>query len=71
MLFRLAQLQGIASGEIDLQFRRWDRPRARAGSKQLTSVGVIRFDDVRKVSRVTKSEAARAGFATPEDVVRA
>jgi hypothetical protein len=71
VLFRLAQLQGIAAGEIDLQFRRWDRPRARAGSKQLTSIGVIRFDDVRKVSRVSKRDARRAGFATPDDVVRA
>ena len=71
MLFRLAQLQGIAAGEIDLQFRRWDRPRARAGSKQVTAVGVIRIDDVRLVRTISKSEAARAGFATPEAVVRA
>ena len=71
VLFRLAQLQGIAAGEIDLQFRRWDRPRARAGAKQVTAVGVIRIDDVRVVRRVTKAEARRAGFATPEDVVRA
>ena len=71
MLFRLTQLQGIAAGEIDLQFRRWDRPRARAGAKQLTAVGVIRIDDVRIVRRVTKAEARRAGFATPDEVVRA
>lgn len=71
MLFRRAQLDGIAAGEIDLQFRRWDRPRARAGSRQLTPVGVIRFDDVRVVRRVTKAEARRAGFASPEAVVSA
>jgi hypothetical protein len=71
MLFRLAQLQGIAAGEIDLQFRRWDRPRARAGGRQVTAVGVIRIDDVRVVRRVTKAEARRAGFDTPDDVVRA
>ena len=71
MLFRIAQLRGIAAGEIDLQFRRWDRPRARAGSKQVTSVGVIRFDDVRTVRRVTKADARRAGFATPDDVIKA
>ena len=71
MLFRLAQLQGIAAGEIDLQFRRWDRPRARAGSKQVTAVGVIRIDDVRIVRRVTKADARRAGFATPGEVVAA
>ena len=71
MLFKLAQLRGIAAGTIDLQFRRWDRPRARAGAKQVTAVGVIRIDDVRVVRRVTKAEARRAGFATPDAVVRA
>ena len=71
MLFKVAQLQGIAAGEIDLQFRRWDRPRARAGAKQMTAVGVIRIDDVRRVKRITRVEARRAGFATPEEAVRA
>ena len=71
MLFKLSQLRAIAAGEIDLQFRRWDRPRARAGGRQTTAVGVIRIDDVRKVKRVTRDEARRAGFGTPEEVVRA
>jgi hypothetical protein len=71
VLFKVDQLRGIAAGEIDLQFRRWDRPRARAGGRQMTAVGVIRIDDVRKVSRVTKRDARRAGFESPEDVVRA
>jgi hypothetical protein len=71
VLFKLSQLQGIAAGEIDLQFRRWDRPRARAGGQQMTAVGVIRIDDVRVVRRVTKAEARRAGFATPDEVVGA
>ena len=71
MLLKLAQLRGIAAGEIDLQFRRWDRPRVRAGGRQLTSVGVIAVDDVRVVKRVTKADARRAGFSTPDAVVRA
>ena len=71
MLFKLSQLQGIAAGEIDLQFRRWDRPRAQAGGRQMTAVGVIEIDDVRVVRTISKSEAARAGFATPEAVVAA
>jgi hypothetical protein len=71
VLFRLAQLEGIAAGEIDLQFRRWDRPRARAGGRQVTAVGVIRIDDVRVVKRVTRADARRAGFATPDAVVAA
>ena len=71
VLFRRAQLDGIAAGTIDLQFRRWDRARARAGARQMTAVGVIRIDDVRIVRRVTKAEARRAGFDTPDEVVRA
>jgi hypothetical protein len=71
VLFKLAQLRGIAAGEIDLQFRRWDRPRARAGGRQMTSVGVIAIDDVRVVKRISKAEAARAGFDSPDAVMRA
>jgi hypothetical protein len=71
VLFKQAQLRGIADGTIDLQFRRWDRPRARAGGRQVTAVGVIRIDDVRVVRRVTKAEARRAGFDTPAAVVAA
>jgi hypothetical protein len=71
VLFKLTQLQGIAAGEIDLQFRRWDRPRARAGGRQMTAVGAIRIDDVRVVKRITREEARRAGFATPDEVVAA
>ena len=32
---------------------------------------MIRIDDVRIVRRVTKAEARRAGFATPDEVVKA
>jgi hypothetical protein len=71
MLFKRAQLEGIATGTIDLQFRRWDRPRARAGARQMTGVGVIRIDDVRVVTRITRDEARRAGFDAPDEVVRA
>jgi len=71
VLFKLAQLRGIAAGEIDLQFRRWDRPRARAGGRQMTAVGVIRIDDVRVVKRISREEARRAGSATPDEVVKA
>ena len=69
MLFKLSQLHGIADGTIDLQFRRWDRPRARAGGRQVTAVGVVRIDDVRVVRRITRAEARRAGFATPDEAV--
>ena len=71
MLFKLAQLEAIAAGEVDLQFRRWDRPRARAGGRQMTAVGVIRIDDVRVVRRISRRDARRAGFDSPDAVVAA
>jgi hypothetical protein len=71
VLFKRGQLEGIAAGAIDLQFRRWDRPRARAGGRQRTAVGVIRIDDVRVVRRVTRAEARRAGFESPAEVLAA
>ena len=40
----LEVLAAIAEGEIDLAFRRWERPRVRAGGTQRTSAGVIGFD---------------------------
>jgi hypothetical protein len=71
VLFRQVQLRGIADGTIDLQFRRWDRPRARAGGRQVTAVGVIRIDDVRVVRRISRRDARRAGFDSPDAVVEA
>ena len=37
----------------------------------MTAVGVVRMDDVRLVTRVSKAEARRAGFDTPDEVVKA
>jgi hypothetical protein len=71
VLFKLAQLEAIAAGEVDLQFRCWDRPRARAGGRQVTAVGVIRIDDVRVVRRISRRDARRAGFDSPDAVVAA
>src|SRR5688572_9194975 len=37
----------------------------------MTAVGVIRIDDVRVVRTISRRDARRAGFATPDEVVRA
>jgi hypothetical protein len=64
MLFPKRDLDGIEAGEIDLAFRRWDRPRVKAGGSQRTRIGVIAFDAVKKVSRVSDRDARRAGYAS-------
>ena len=66
MLFRRRSLDGIRAGEITLAFRRWDRPRARAGGRQRTAVGELAIDSVAAVEPgdITSEDAARAGHAS-------
>ncbi|NKE57844.1 hypothetical protein FXN61_13785 [Lentzea sp. PSKA42] len=64
MLIRVADWERIRSGEVTLQFRRWKRPTVRAGGTLRTSLGVLAIDAVDVVSRVTRAEAAAAGFPT-------
>ena len=71
MLFRRRSLDGIRAGEITLAFRRWDRPRARAGGRQRTVVGELAIDSVEPVERadITAEDAARAGHASVEELL--
>jgi hypothetical protein len=72
MLFRRPALDGIRAGEITLAFRRWDRPRARAGGRQRTAVGELAIDSVERVPRsaITAADARRAGHATRAELLR-
>ncbi len=67
----MPQLRAIETGEVDLAFRRWDRPRAKTGGRQRTAVGVIRIDAVERVDDLTDEEARRAGFESREAVLAA
>ncbi|MFF0817344.1 hypothetical protein ACFYVR_19605 [Rhodococcus sp. NPDC003318] len=64
MIFTAATLDGLVSGAVTLAFRRWDRPRVRAGGRQRTPVGVIAFDTVEEIApdEVTDDDARAAGF---------
>ncbi len=72
MLFRRPTLDGIRAGEITLAFRRWDRPRARAGGRQRTLVGELAIDSVERVPRaaITAADARRAGHASRAELLR-
>ena len=65
MLIPIRTLEEIATGRIDLAFRRWARPAVKTGGSQRTAIGVVRFDAVDPVELddVTDAEAQRAGFA--------
>ena len=63
VLISPATASGIADGSVTLAFRRWDRPRMRAGSTQRTSAGVIRVDSVEEIdpATLTEEDARRSG----------
>jgi len=62
----LAVLRGVSAGSIDRAFRRWDRPRVKAGGRQRTALGVVGFTAVDTVARdeLTAVDATRAGFVS-------
>jgi hypothetical protein len=64
VLFKRDVLDGLADGRITVVFRRWARPRVRAGSELRTAVGVLAVDAVDELTfaEVTEEDARRAGF---------
>ena len=57
--------QGVRQGSITLAYRRWEQPRVRSGGTQLTSVGIVHFDEVDEIAdlaTITDVDAQAAGF---------
>ncbi len=61
VLIRPADLARIRDGEVDLAFRRWERPRLLVGTKMRTSVGLVEVTSVDEVDDISDVDAARAG----------
>lgn len=56
---------GVRAGTVTLAFRRWDMPRVKVGSTQLTAAGVITFDAVDQISNpatLSDDDAVAAGL---------
>jgi hypothetical protein len=56
--------EAIRAGTVTQAFRRWDVPRVKVGSTQLTPAGLVRFDAVNQVrdpSKLTERDARKAG----------
>ena len=66
MLLAQATLDGIAAGTITVVYRRWPRPRVRAGTTLRTAIGVIAVDAVTRTTAraVTERDARAAGYAS-------
>jgi hypothetical protein len=70
VLIRPGDLARIRDGEVDLAFRRWERPRVRVGTKMRTVVGLVEVTALDQVRRITTAEARRAGAQTPDELLR-
>jgi hypothetical protein len=72
MLIKYAILEGIAEGRIDLLFRSWTSPRAKAGGQLRTGFGVLEFVAVEltTLDALTTRDAARSGAGSLEELRR-
>lgn len=65
MLISKPIAEAIRAGKVTTQYRRWDLPRVKVGSTQLTSAGVIAFTRVTRVNdldRISDRAARAAGM---------
>jgi hypothetical protein len=72
MLFEQRLWAGLADGSVRVTFRRWKRPRARAGGRHRTPAGVLAVDAVAEVdpAAISEDDARAAGFASLADLLR-
>jgi hypothetical protein len=66
-------LEGIRSGVVSHQYRRWTRPRVKPGSLLRTAVGLVRITavDVVEAGSLTPGDARAAGLEAVSDLVDA
>jgi hypothetical protein len=72
LLFQKRFHEGLRSGDVTLTFRRWDKPRVKAGGRyRCHPIGVLEVDRVERVraSDVGDQDARRAGFACREELL--
>jgi hypothetical protein len=71
VLIRQAVLAQIREGAVTQQYRRWDRPRVKAGGTLTTAIGVLAIDAVEPVepTALTAADAQAAGYASVTDLL--
>jgi hypothetical protein len=72
-MIRPSELRSIKDGEIDLAFRRWERPRVVVGTRMRTGVGLVEVTSVEQVEvgDLTEDDARRAGSPSLAALLRA
>jgi hypothetical protein len=68
MLIPIKTLERIRLGEVDLAFRRWQKPTVKTGGRLRNSLGELAIESVEVVdaASITDADAIRAGFASAE-----
>ena len=71
MVWRVAELEAIRAGRIDLAFRRWERPRLRAGTQMRTAIGLVEVIAVGEVAleQISERQARRAGAKSRDELI--
>ncbi|MET0439274.1 MAG: hypothetical protein ABW043_17445 [Devosia sp.] len=69
MLLKLALLEDIKAGKVDVIFRRWNRPTVKPGGTLKTKLGLLSIKSITDMSAddVTDADAKRAGFKDMPD----
>ena len=69
MLLKLALLEDIKTGKVDVIFRRWNRPTVKSGGTLKTKLGLLSIKSITDMSAddVTDADAKRAGFKDVPD----
>lgn len=72
MLFNQNHLKGVKNGSITLAFRKWKRPSVKEGSLIKTAIGQVKIISINptNASEITSREAAKAGFASLEELLK-
>ena len=69
MLLKLALLEDIKAGKVDVIFRRWNRPTVKSGGTLKTKLGLLSINSITDMNadEVTDADAKRAGFKDVPD----
>ena len=72
MIFRKEFLSKIEMGAVTIAYRRWKKLSVKVGGTLKTSIGVLQFTGIKKVSQssLSESDAKRAGFDDLESLLK-
>jgi hypothetical protein len=72
VLFRQPFLEGVHRGKFSLAFRRWHRPRVKAGTKLRTEIGVVEVVQIEPILEIeiTERDAELAGYNNKQELLQ-